>query len=184
MSKNILVLMTSPRKNGNTNRLVEAFTKGTEKKGHTVYKFCASEQNIHPCVSCQYCVSHEGVCIQKDSMQEIYPVFDKADVVVLASPLYFHSISAQLKTIIDRLYAVGSYKHFRYEKKESVLLMTCMESDEHIFDQAKTYYHTLLEKALPWESRGEICVSGLAGNRNSIDGHLALKQAEELGESL
>ncbi|MDO4554465.1 MAG: flavodoxin family protein [Lachnospiraceae bacterium] len=183
-SKNILVLMTSPRKDGNTDKLADAFIEGAIENGHIVNKFYASKQKINPCMNCQYCVSHEGMCVQKDSMQEIYDAFNKADVIVLASPLYFHSISAQLKTIIDRFYAVGSYKHFHYEKKESIFLMTCMERDDTIFDQAKSYYHTLLTRAFPWENRGEICVSGLAGERNSIDGHPALKQAKNIGKSL
>lgn len=184
MSKNILVLMTSPRKNGNTDRLADALIEGALEKGHIVHKLCASEQKINPCIHCQYCVSHEGVCVQKDSMQAVYEAFGKADVIVLASPLYFHSISAQLKTILDRLYAAGSCKSFQYEEKESVLLMTCMEQDNTIFKQAEAYYRTLLARAFPWKSRGEVCVSGLTADKNSIDGHPALKQAKEIGKSL
>lgn len=184
MSKDILVLMTSPRKNGNTSRLTDAYIQGAIKKGHNIRIFYASNQIINPCVSCQYCVSHNGKCVQEDDMQGIYAAFEQADVVVLASPLYFHSISAQLKTIIDRLYAAGSYKSFEYDKKESVFLMTCMESDDSVFEQAKAYYHTLLAKAFPWDNKGEIYVNGLTEKRDSIEGHSSLEAAYALGESI
>lgn len=184
MLKDILVLMTSPRKNGNTGRLTDAFIQGAIKKGHNIRIFYSSNQIVNPCIGCQYCVSHNGKCVQVDDMQEIYTAFEKADVVVLASPLYFHSISAQLKIIIDRLYAVGSYKSFEYDRKESVFLMTCMESDDSVFDQAKSYYHTLLTKAFPWDNRGEVYVNGLTEDRDSIEGHSALEIAYAIGESL
>lgn len=184
MSKNILVLMASPRKYGNTSALCDAFIEGALENGNKVTKICASDAAINPCKHCQYCESHDGECIQKDGMQKVYPAFKDADVIVLASPLYFYTINGQLKTIIDRLYAEGSSKSFDYDEKESVFLMTCMERDEAVFDQAKMFYKTLLAKALPWKSRGEIYVSGLTEEKDSIKGHHALEKARELGRKI
>lgn len=184
MKKNILLLMSSPRRKGNTDKLADAFIEGAVDKGHNVKKFYVSCRKINPCLGCQYCTKHKGNCIQDDSMQEIYDAFENSEVVVLASPLYFHSISAQLKAVIDRLYAAGSYKNFQYDEKEAVLLMTCMETGDDIFDQAKSYYHTLLKRAFPWKNIGEICVNGLTDDKNSIQGHPALVKARNTGASL
>lgn len=184
MAKNILVLIASPRSNGNTDKLAGAFIEGAESAGHNVFRFLPGHGGIKPCLGCNYCAANGGKCVQDDEMTEIYEAFDKADVVVLASPLYFHSVSAQLKIIIDRLYAAGSFNAFCYEKKESVFLMTCMESSNDIFDRAIGYYNILLEKAFPWVNCGEICVAGLESGKDSIEGHKALDRARQLGMSI
>lgn len=184
MSKNILVLMTSPRKSGNTNALCDAFIEGAAGEGHHITKIRWSDAPVSPCTGCNYCASHGGECVQKDGMTKICAAFQEADVIVLASPLYYYSVSAQLKTIIDRLYAIGVINSFTYEPKESVFLMTCMESSEGIFDQALAYYNTLLKRAFPWKSRGTVMVKGLSGRIDSIHGHPALAEAKELGMRL
>jgi multimeric flavodoxin WrbA len=184
MPKNILILMCSPRNNGSTNALCNAFFEGASEKGHHITKICASDVKINPCIDCNYCLSHGGACVEKDGMTEIYSAFEHADVVVLASPLYFYSINAQLKTIIDRLYAPGNFSGFKFTPKESVLIMTCGEKTSDIFDQPKAYYNTLLKKMFPWEHKGEILVSGLSGKIGCIEGNPSLEEAKQLGLSL
>lgn len=92
---------------GNTAGLVEAFKQGAEKAGHTVEVFNLQRMDIHPCLGCLGggCDS-QNPCVQKDDMVKIYPYYETADVLVLASPMYYWSITAQLKTVIDRLFAV------------------------------------------------------------------------------
>jgi len=180
MSKNILILMSSPRKSGNTSTVCKAFAKGAKESGHVVVQFNAGDLKIHPCLGCDYCGSHQGKCCQPDDMRDIYEAFERCDVIVLASPLYFYSISAQLKTMIDRLYAPGLYSQFKYGQKESVLIMTCAESSDDIFDQPKQYYNTLLKRIFPWKHRGEILVKGLG----TIEGNPALDEAYTLGKNI
>lgn len=184
MSKNILILMCSPRKEGSTNALCAAFSEGASEKGHHITKIYVSDSRVNPCIHCDYCLSHGGACSQKDGMTEIYSAFEHADVIVLASPLYFYSINAQLKTIIDRLYALGNASGFKYSPKESVLIMTCCEKSSDIFDQPKAYYYTLLNKIFPWKHKGEILVSGLSGKIGCIEENPSLEEARELGRSI
>ena len=102
---NILVLNGSPRKNGNTEIMADAFIEGARKKGHMGEKMNLGNRKIAPCLACEFCFTHNGVCVQKDDMAEILDKVDSADMIVFASPVYWFSISAQLKAAIDRLYA-------------------------------------------------------------------------------
>ena len=103
---NILVLNGSPRPQGDTAKMVSAFKAAAERAGHTVTVIPVCRMNIHGCLACEYCHGKgEGVCIQKDDMQEIYAKLQDSDMLVLASPIYYHNISGQLKCVIDRFYA-------------------------------------------------------------------------------
>ena len=125
MSKKILILNGSPRKKGNTSALVKAFTEGAESAGGTVTEFFLNGMDIHDCKGCfGGGKDPEHPCVQRDDMEKIYPVYKEADVVVLASPLYYWTISGQLKCAFDRLFAVAECDpDYRNPKKECVLLM-------------------------------------------------------------
>ncbi len=114
---NILILNGSPRRNGNPKQMVEAFKKGAESSQHKVQIIDVCKKNIHGCLGCDYCQKmNEGVCIQKDDMQEILSLLREANMLVLASPVYYHSFSGQLKCVIDRTYAVlhpGKMPHLK-----------------------------------------------------------------------
>lgn len=105
MSKKVLILSGSPRKNGNSDILCDEFAKGATEAGHNVEKIHVSEKNIHPCIACYHCSKNSGACVFKDDMAEILQKMIDADVLVLASPVYFYSIDAQLKAVIDRTVA-------------------------------------------------------------------------------
>ena len=102
---NILVLTGSPRKNGNTEIMAEEFIRGARDAGHTVTKFSTGAMDIHPCIACESCLRNDGKCFRQDDMQKIYPVIEESDMIVLASPVYWYSLTAQLKTSVDRFYA-------------------------------------------------------------------------------
>lgn len=104
MEKKILILSGSPRKNGNSDLLCDEFAKGATEAGHIVEKIRVAEKNIGFCRGCYAC-KKEGVCAIKDDMAEILQKIIDADVIVLASPVYFYSIDAQLKALIDRTVA-------------------------------------------------------------------------------
>ena len=105
---NILVLNGSPRKNGNTAFLCNAFKEGAEEAGHNVEIVQVGTMNIKGCLACEYCHGKgEGDCIQKDDMQELYPKLKEADVVVFASAVHYWGFTAQMQAAICRMYAPG-----------------------------------------------------------------------------
>ena len=122
----------------------------------------------------------DSPCVQKDDMMKIYPVYREADVVVLASPLYYWFISGQLKTTFDRLFAVAECDpNYRNPKKESVLIMAAegagFEESEHWYDH--------LEKHIGWESLGKV-LCGWVTQLGDIEGKPELQQAYELGKAI
>ena len=104
----ILVLNGSPHPNGSTKQMINAFCDGALSVGHQVNVVDVCKKQISGCMACEYChMKGKGACVQKDDMQEIYDILKDADMLVLASPIYYHGISGQLKCTVDRLYAVA-----------------------------------------------------------------------------
>ena len=117
---NILVLNGSPRKNGNTAALVSAFLEGAAEKHHNITVIPVCSKHISGCLACEYChTKGNGRCIRQDDMQEIYPVLEEAEMIVLASPVYYHSFTGQLQCAINRIYALDKPKHL---KKAALIL--------------------------------------------------------------
>lgn len=182
MGKKIVVLNGSPRKNGNTSALVREFTKGAESVGNTVTEFFLNGMDIHGCLGCfGGHSSRECPCVQKDDMSRIYPAVKDGDVVVLATPLYYWNMSGQLRTAVDRLFALeeGDGNFLRGNRKASALLMAAEGSG---FEDVVLYYDHLMGH-LRWENLGHV----LAGGNMSvgdIEGKPELKEAYELGKSI
>ena len=102
----ILIVQGSPHKEGSSNILAEQFRAGAEKAGHEVSVFDAAHAKIAPCIACEYCHTRGGgVCCQQDDMETLKQMILSSDMVVLATPLYFFNMSAQMKLAVDRLYA-------------------------------------------------------------------------------
>lgn len=181
MSKHIVVLNGSPRKNGNTSVLVEAFTKGAEASGNIVTTFFLDKMDIHGCKGCFGGGKNPASpCVQKDDMDKIYPAFKEADVVVLASPLYYWNLSGQLRTAFDRLFAAAECNpNYENPRKDSVLLMA---AEEYSFDEVINYYNGLI-KHIRWNSLGQVLVGGVR-KPGDIKGNPGLKEAEKLGVSI
>lgn len=179
MSKNIVLITGSPRKNGNCDCLSAAFTEGAKSTGNTVIQFNAGRMNIKPCKGCQYCVKHDGICIQKDDMQTIHTALREADILVLASPVYWYDVTAQMKIVIDRMY-VEMGKPFPI--KESALLLCCGDTDESTAGGAVSLYNLILDYE-KWQDLG-ILIATNVNEIGDIQGHPALKKANELGKSI
>lgn len=104
----ILLLSGSPKKNGNSSAMADAFIAGAESAGHEVVRFDVGRMDINGCMGCEYChVQGEGKCIQQDDMQEIYPHLNDCDMIVFASAVYYWTLTAQLQAALHRFYAVG-----------------------------------------------------------------------------
>jgi len=107
---NVLVLSGSPRKNGNTETMVQNVVFGAEKAGGTCELIRLADKKIHPCIGCGGC-EKEGICVIKDEMQDLYPKIASADRILIASPIYFYGVTAQTKAFIDRCQALWSRKY-------------------------------------------------------------------------
>ena len=183
MPKNILILNGSPRANGNTAAMVNAVIAGAERAGNTAEKADIRLLNIKPCTGCYSCAAGNGnPCVQKDDMKEIYSKLDKADVVVFASPLYWWQFTAQMKTVIDRLFAVAAANSMHISKKEVAMLIAAEDKRKENFEQIIPYYKTCLVKNLNWTDRGMVLAGGV-NMPGDVENTPFLKQAEELGAS-
>lgn len=103
----IVVLNGSPRPKGNTAALIAAFREGAESAGHQVSVLQVGTMNIGGCKGCEYChTKGGGACIQKDDMAQVYPALAESEMLLLASPVYYHGLTGQLQSVISRFYAV------------------------------------------------------------------------------
>lgn len=182
MGKNIVVLNGSPRKNGNTSALVQAFTEGAQSAGHTVTEFFLDKMDIHGCKGCfGGHSSRECPYVQWDDMAQIYPAVKESDVVVLATPLYYWNMSGQLRTAVDRLFALeeGDGNLLRGHNRASALLMA---AEGHGFEDVLLYYNHLMGH-LNWKNLGHVLAGG-NGDVGDIEGKPELQQAYNLGSSI
>lgn len=173
----IVVLNGSPRREGNTELMADAFVKGAAEQGHEVHKVNLAGKKTAPCLACEYCFAHDGVCIQNDDMKEILELTDGADMIVFASPIYWFSVSAQLKSVIDRLYA-RAQKGFTI--RCAALLLDAMS--DGVFRSAIAAYEDTCEY-LGWENKGILTVPGMS-KKGAMKESEGLKKAYELGRSL
>lgn len=106
---NIFILQGSPRATGNTAWMAEEFKKAAEAAGHEVTLVNVARKKIAGCLACEYChTKGDGACIQKDDMQELYPLMAEAEVLVLAAPIYYFTLCAQIQAPIQRMYCVNA----------------------------------------------------------------------------
>ena len=180
--KKIVSLNGSPRRNGNTSALVKAFTQGAESAGNTVTEFFLDSMEIHGCRGCfGGHSSQECPCVQKDDMSQIYPAVKESDVVVLATPLYYWNMSGQIRTAIDRLFALeeGDGKLLRGHERAAALLMA---AEGNGFDDVLLYYNHLVEH-LRWKNLGHVLAGG-NGDIGDIEGKPEIQKACDLGKSI
>jgi multimeric flavodoxin WrbA len=130
--KNILILKGSPREKGNSSLLADEVIKGAQKSGAEVDSYLLHYMDIRPCDACDACQeSGDGICIIMDDMQLVYTKLLKADVIVLVSPVYWFSYSAQLKLCIDRFYALATPKGSLLAGKQFALILTYGDTDPY-----------------------------------------------------
>lgn len=130
MEKNVLILSGSPRKGGNSDLLCDEFMRGAEESGNKVEKIFIRDKKIGYCIACDYCKKSNGICALKDDMSEVLEKLHKADVIVMASPVYFYSIDAQMKALIDRCVAQWT----KIKNKEFYYIMTAAENSNTVMD--------------------------------------------------
>jgi multimeric flavodoxin WrbA len=130
--KHILILKGSPRPKGNSSLLADQVTAGAKESGATVEVFTLQDMDIAPCNACDACqVNADQVCTIDDDMQQIYPGLRKADAIVLAGPVYWFTLCAQLKLCIDRWYAFETPKGSLLRGKQFALLLAYGDTDPY-----------------------------------------------------
>lgn len=156
--KKILILNGSPRKNGRTASLIKAFIEGAESAGNEVKELYITGMDIGSCLACEACTRNAGQCIQKDDMEQVNDAYIEANVIVFASPMFWGTFSGQLKTCIDRLYAV--LKRIDHNSpamhKETALIMTARSPDYSI---ALNFY-SIFTNIMGWKSWGTVLGAG------------------------
>ena len=170
MSNKIVVVTGSPRKNGNSFAMTDAFIQAAQAKGHTVTRFDAAMMKIGGCHACETCYKTGKACSFDDDFNTIAPAILEADAVVFTTPVYWYSIPAQIKGVIDRLYSlvVGGKD---YAGKECAMIVCCEEHEMDVMDGVRIP----LERTaalLKWNMVGEVLIPGVlvAGDIEKTDG--------------
>ena len=175
----IVVLVGSPRRGGNTDLLAKAFADGAGKQ-HEVKVIPVAEYRIHPCTGCNGCYTREGNrCVQEDDMTEIYGLLAQADTVVVASPVYFYGVSAQMKALVDRLHTP---MRNRFGIKRLGLILVGAATIPDLFDPILTQYRMIL-RFFSLEDIGTLLVSGAKEKDDVLNGD-GVRRAYEMGFNL
>lgn len=176
---NIVVLAGSVRKGGNTELLVQAFVEGA-KKNNSVEVISVADYKVNPCIGCNTCFDREEYeCFQKDDMTKVYETLKVADVLVIASPVYFYGVSAQLKALIDRLHT--PMRNEFWIKKLALILVGAATLPE-LFDAIKMQYRLVLNY-FKLEDAGTVCVRG-AKDKGDVKDTTGIEEAYQLGTAI
>ncbi len=179
MNKKVLILSGSPRKLGNSDILCDEFMKGAEDSGNEVKKIRISEKKIGFCEGCYYCQKSGGICAKKDDMEEILDDILKSDVIVMATPVYFYSIDAQLKAVFDRTVA----KWTQIKDKEFYYIMTAAEDSENVMNCTLECLRGLTACFEGSKEKGIIEAKGVY-EKGEVKNTKYVKQAFEMGKNV
>ena len=177
--KKILILSGSPRKAGNSDLLCDEFLRGAAEAGNKVEKIWIPGLKIGYCRACYYCTAHNGECCVKDDMAELLQKMLDADVLVLASPVYFYSINAQMKAVFDRTVA----RWLEVKNKQFYYIMTAAEDEEHTMDCTLECFRGLAACFEGSKECGIICGKGVY-EKGEIRDTPYMQQAYEMGKSI
>jgi multimeric flavodoxin WrbA len=176
MSKKVLVLSASPRRGGNSDLLCDEFIKGTREAGLQAEKVFLKDKKINYCKGCGIC-SKTKICSQKDDMSEILEKMVKADVIVMATPVYFYAMNGQMKTLIDRTCP----RYSEIKDKEFYFIVTAYDSSHQKMQRTLEEFRGFTSCLEGPEEKGVIYGTG-AWNIGDIKGTPAMSQAYQMGK--
>ena len=176
MSKNVLIISSSPRKGGNSDILCDAFAEGAKEAGNEVGKIRIADMKIGYCTGCYAC-QKTGKCAIQDDAQDVINKMMAADVIVLASPVYFYSICAQLKALIDRTVVI----YPKLANKQFYYLLTMADTDRAKFDGPLAALRGFLDCCEGSEEAGMVCADGVY-ECGVVKGTPFVTEAKTLGE--
>ena len=181
MSKKIVVITGSPRKNGNSFAMTNAFIEAAQAKGHVVTRFDAAMQKVGGCHACETCYKTGKPCSFDDDFNAIAPAILEADAIVFTMPVYWYSIPAQIKGVIDRLFSfvVGGKD---ISGKKCALITCCEEEDLSVMDGVRIPIERTAA-LVKWNMVGEVLVPGVlnVGDIEKTDG---CRRAAELTDAI
>jgi multimeric flavodoxin WrbA len=179
MNKKVLVLSSSPRKGGNSDLLCDQFINGSIAAGHTAEKIFLRDKKINYCTGCGTCIDREKKCSQKDDMDEVLDKMVGANVIVMATPVYFYTMCGQMKTLIDRTCS----RYTEITNKDFYFIVTAADTDnramERTLDEFRGFTYCLEDA----NEKGVILGTG-AWEKGEIKGMPAMEEAYHLGMSL
>lgn len=178
MGKNILVISSSPRKGGNSDTLCDRFVAGAEAAGHQAEKLFLKEQTIHYCTGCGACVKTSR-CVQKDDMAAILDKMIAADVIVMATPVYFYSMAGQLKSFIDRCCA----RYREISGKDFYFILTAADDRKAAMKQTVEALRGFTSCLSDAKEKGVIYGLGV-WERGDIQKSPAMQEAYELANAI
>lgn len=177
--KKVLILSGSPRKGGNSDLLCDEFMKGALQSGNEVTKINVAAKKVAPCRGCYYCKSHGGECVIKDDMAQILQSVIDADVIVLASPVYFYSIDAQLKAVIDRTVA----RWLEVKDKEFYYITTAADEEKQSLETTLACFRGYADCVEGAKEMGVIYASGVY-EKGAVKNTEYMAQAFEMGKQV
>lgn len=179
MNKKIIIVSSTPRKGGNSDRLAEEFAKGAIDAGNSVEKINIRDMDLKFCIGCLSCVNTRK-CVLQDGMNELYDRIQNADVLVFATPIYYYEMSGQLKTFLDRLNPLYTRKN----KFKSVYMLASAAEDEYTaMDRAVIGLQGWIECFEGVTLEGAVKAIGV-GDVGEIEGNKSLIEAYEAGKRI
>ena len=175
--KNILIISASPRKGGNSELLCESFMKGALEAGHKVEIVRLREHDLHPCFGCEACQATHA-CVQKDGMAPLLDKLLAADVVVMATPVYFYSMNAQMKTFIDR-----TLPHYtEISGKEFYFIATAADSNRSALERTIEGFRGFTDCLEKPQEKGVLLAPGV-WKKGDVASSPAMEQAFAMGRN-
>lgn len=141
MSKKVLILSSSPRREGNSDLLCDEFLRGAREAGHAVEKIFLGDKDIRYCTGCSVCSMYGKPCPQRDDAATIVQQMIDADVIVMATPVYFYTMCAQMKAMIDRCCA----RYLEIAGKEFYFILSAAETDLKMMERTVEGFRGFLD---------------------------------------
>jgi multimeric flavodoxin WrbA len=179
MRKKVLVLSASPRRGGNSDLLCDQFMLGAEEAGNQAEKIFLRDKEINYCLACDTCKENNGVCELKDGMTEVLDKMIAADVIVMATPVYFYTMNGQMKTLIDRTYS----RYTEITDKEIYFILTAAVPRKEALERTIEGFRGFTFVLDDVKEMGIIYGTG-AWNMGDIKGTKAMTEAYEMGKTV
>ncbi len=178
MAKKVLVLSASPRKGGNSDLLCDQFVRGAREAGNEAEKIFLKDKNINYCTGCGTCFN-TNKCVQKDDMAEVLEKMVDADVIVMATPVYFYTMNGQMKTLIDRTCP----RYAEISNKDMYFIMAAAVNSKSALERTLEGFRAFTSCLTRPKEKGVIYGTG-AWKKGDIKGSKAMTQAFEMGKNV
>ena len=179
MKKKVLVLSSSPRRGGNSDLLCDQFIDGSKEIGHVTEKIFVKDKKINYCTGCGSCIDRGKKCSQKDDMAEVLDKMVEADVIVMATPVYFYTMCGQMKTLIDRTCS----RYTEITNKDFYFIVTAADDSKPAMERTLEEFRGFINCLDGANEKGIVYGTG-AWNMGDIKGKPAMKNAYEMGKQV